>query len=60
MSAAMRNLDGPIKAVLFDLDGTLVDTAPDMVSALLQLQQDHGAAAIDYALARSNVSNGAA
>ena len=56
----MRNLEGPINAVLFDLDGTLVDTAPDMVSARLQLEQDHGAAAIDYALARSNVSNGAA
>ena len=47
-------------AVFFDLDGTLVDTAPDMVSVLAQLQQEEGIDALDYALARSHVSNGAA
>jgi len=47
-------------AVLFDLDGTLVDTAPDMVAALTQLQTTHGDVAVAYDLARSNVSNGAA
>lgn len=51
---------GPFRAVLFDLDGTLVDTAPDMVGALRRLQQESGDAPIDYDLARSNVSNGAA
>lgn len=44
---------------MFDLDGTLVDTAPDMVCALQDLQQQHGLEAVDYALGRSNVSNGA-
>lgn len=46
-------------AVLFDLDGTLVDTAPDMVAALQHLQQLHGVDPAPYDLARSNVSNGA-
>lgn len=46
-------------AVLFDLDGTLVDTAPDMVAVLHRLQQEHGVEPSPYDLARSNVSNGA-
>ncbi|MGB5740660.1 MAG: HAD-IA family hydrolase [Woeseia sp.] len=49
-----------VKAVLFDLDGTLVDTAPDMVAALARLQQAHGADDFDHDVARANVSNGAA
>ena len=47
-------------AVLFDLDGTLVDTAPDMVAALAALMQAEGLEPLPYALARSWVSNGAA
>ncbi len=47
-------------AVLFDLDGTLVDTAPDMVAVLTRLQTSRGDVAVAYDLARSNVSNGAA
>jgi 2-phosphoglycolate phosphatase len=50
---------GKIDAVLFDLDGTLVDTAPDMVSVLAELQRDHGIDPLPYELARANVSNGA-
>lgn len=50
---------GTHKAVLFDLDGTLVDTAPDMVRVLQDMQRHHGVAPVDYALGRSNVSNGA-
>ena len=45
--------------MLFDLDGTLVDTAPDMVSALQDLQQHHGLEPVQYDRGRSNVSNGA-
>ncbi len=45
--------------MLFDLDGTLVDTAPDMVAVLQDLQRDHGRAAISYDVARMSVSNGA-
>ena len=56
----MKRLDGGgYGAVLFDLDGTLVDTAPDMVTALQEMQRAHGYAPIDYALGRANVSNGA-
>jgi len=46
-------------AVLFDLDGTLVDTAPDMVAVLQDMQRAHGLEVVPYATARSQVSNGA-
>ena len=45
-------------AVLFDLDGTLVDTAPDMVAALCRLCIENGLPETDYAAARPHVSNG--
>jgi N-acetyl-D-muramate 6-phosphate phosphatase len=51
--------DGGLKAVFFDLDGTLVDTAPDMVDVLQALQHDHGMVPVAYELGRSYVSNGA-
>jgi len=54
-----RLQNGSLRAVLFDLDGTLVDTAPDMVAVLQGLQHDHGLDPMPYALGRSNVSNGA-
>ena len=47
-------------AVLFDLDGTLIDTALDMVAVLQQQMLDEGRDAIDFEVARSNVSNGSA
>ena len=56
----MSPLDtGRCSAVLFDLDGTLVDTAPDMVAVLQELQRAHGVQPVDYELGRSYVSNGA-
>ena len=55
----MQIQDNAFDLVLFDLDGTLADTAPDMVATLQEMQADHGYEAIGYALARSNVSNGA-
>ena len=45
--------------MLFDLDGTLVDTAPDMVGALQALQSDRGADPVSYEFGRAHVSNGA-
>jgi phosphoglycolate phosphatase len=54
-----RLFHGNTKAVFFDLDGTLVDTAPDMVGALQDLQRYHGVDPVHYELGRSHVSNGA-
>jgi 2-phosphoglycolate phosphatase len=48
-----------VSAVLFDLDGTLVDTAPDLVAVLNQMLREHGRAPMPYAVARNEVSNGA-
>lgn len=56
----MTELNGAeYNSVFFDLDGTLVDTAPDMVAVLQHLQEERGVDPIPYELARSNVSNGA-
>ena len=51
--------DGYFRAVLFDLDGTLVDTAPDMVAVLQAMQSAHGIEPVPYDDGRSQVSNGA-
>ena len=47
-----------LKALLLDLDGTLVDTAPDMVGALNRVLDKHGQAKVDYQQAHKLVSNG--
>ncbi len=47
-----------LKALLFDLDGTLVDTAPDMVGALNRLLEKHKQPKADFAQASKLVSNG--
>lgn len=47
-----------MNAILFDLDGTLVDTAPDMVGALNAVLADHDRSAIDFSTARPWVSHG--
>jgi N-acetyl-D-muramate 6-phosphate phosphatase len=49
----------PLRAVLFDLDGTLLDTAPDMVGALNTLRRERGLAPLDYDVVRPGVSHGA-
>ena len=46
-------------AVLFDLDGTLIDTAPEFVAIGLQLRQAAGLPAIAPEAIRSSVSDGA-
>lgn len=48
-----------IEAVLFDLDGTLVDTAPDLVAVLNALLLERNRPRVPYAVARNEVSNGA-
>lgn len=47
------------KTIVFDLDGTLVDTAPDLVESLNHLLQRHGLASIDLQNIRNNVGQGA-
>ena len=46
------------RAVLFDLDGTLLDTAPDMIAALNMLRTEERLEPLPYALARTQVSHG--
>jgi len=47
-----------LACVLFDLDGTLLDTAPDMARALNRLRQEHDLPALPFADIRPVVSHG--
>jgi len=46
------------QALLFDLDGTLIDTAPDLAEATNRLREHHGLERLPYDLIRTQVSNG--
>ena len=48
-----------VKAVLFDLDGTLLDTAPDFEVVLNQLRKEENLAPVPYSDIRKTVSHGA-
>lgn len=48
----------PIRTVLFDLDGTLADTAPDLAWALNQVLQEQGHSPLPYEHIRPVVSHG--
>jgi phosphoglycolate phosphatase len=48
----------PLSAVLLDLDGTLLDTAPDLAAALNLLREQEGLQAMPFAPIREQVSNG--
>jgi N-acetyl-D-muramate 6-phosphate phosphatase len=50
---------GRIRGVLFDLDGTLLDTAHDMMNALNALRAEERLAALPYEKVRCQVSHGA-
>jgi phosphoglycolate phosphatase len=45
-------------AIIFDLDGTLVDSVPDIHAAVNRMLADHGDAPMDIAQVRSFIGNG--
>ena len=51
-------MNGHKKAVLFDLDGTLVDTAPEMHLAMNVLLKEEELNPLPYESIRPHVSNG--
>jgi phosphoglycolate phosphatase len=48
-----------LEAVLFDLDGTLIDTAPDMARTVNEMRKRRGLPAVPTEQVRPHVSNGA-
>lgn len=48
-----------LRAVLFDLDGTLIDTADEFVPVVQTLRAEHSLAPMDAQRIRASVSNGA-
>jgi phosphoglycolate phosphatase len=49
----------PVRGVLFDLDGTLIDSAPDLAGAANRLRADHGMPPLPLADLRPMVGSGA-
>ncbi len=54
-----RPLPSPPSTVLFDLDGTLIDTAPDFVRCLNDLRSEHALEPLPAEHIRPHVSDGA-
>lgn len=51
-------MNKPIRAVMFDLDGTLLDTAPDFIVVVNQLLAEQNRPALPAETIRAGVSNG--
>jgi phosphoglycolate phosphatase len=58
MTARSTSATGPPACVLFDLDGTLLDTAPDLAAALNRLRRERGSADLPFEFIRPTVSHG--
>ena len=63
MSAAIQtkskfSLPLTVKAVVIDLDGTLLDTAPDLADAAMAMAEELGLPAIDLATVKTYIGNG--
>lgn len=54
----MKNFPIPIKAVVIDLDGTLLDTAPDIAEAAQRMLRDLGMSPIGLEKIKSFIGNG--
>ena len=54
-----RFVSAKIRTVLFDLDGTLADTAPDLAYCLNVLRREQGVSELPLDLVKTHVSNGA-
>jgi len=59
MSAQTPTAPAPVPVITFDLDGTLVDTAPDLLNALDAILLRHGLPTVDRAHARNMIGGGA-
>lgn len=53
------SVSAPIRGVLFDLDGTLIDSAPDLAGAANRLRADHGLEPLPLEALRPMVGSGA-
>lgn len=54
----MMNFPLPIKAVVIDLDGTLLHTAPDLADAARRMAEELGLPPIDEATVKTYIGNG--
>ncbi len=59
MRLAPGHAAAPVRSVLFDLDGTLADTAPDLGYALNQQRRARGLADLPIEVLRTHASSGA-
>jgi 2-phosphoglycolate phosphatase len=59
MKTAQAAFPQKLRAVIFDLDGTLVDTADEFIPVVQTLRAEHGREAMDPQRIRASVSNGA-